>query len=101
VRWVSIDVENTGRSSGNEVVQLYVHQRAGSASRPVRELKGFQRALLAPSEKKTVRFTVGKDELSFWSPEAKAWVEESEEFDVWVGGDSTSSLHASFRVAGK
>jgi beta-glucosidase len=98
---VSIDVENTGRSSGNEVVQLYVHQRAGSASRPVRELKGFQRALLAPSEKKTVRFTVGKDELSFWSPEAKAWVEESEEFDVWVGGDSTSSLHASFRVAGK
>jgi beta-glucosidase len=98
---VSIDVENTGLSSGNEVVQLYVHQRAGSASRPVRELKGFQRALLAPSEKKTVRFTVGKDELSFWSPEAKAWVEESEEFDVWVGGDSTSSLHASFRVAGK
>jgi beta-glucosidase len=68
VRWVSIDVENTGRSSGNEVVQLYVHQRAGSASRLVRELKGFQRALLAPSEKKTVRFTVGKDELSFWSP---------------------------------
>ncbi len=96
---VSIDVENTGRSSGSEVVQLYIHQRAGSASRPVRELKGFQRTLLAPSGKKTVRFTVGKDELSFWSPEAKAWVEESEEFDVWVGGDSTASLHASFRVA--
>jgi beta-glucosidase len=96
---VSIDVENTGRSSGSEVVQLYIHQRAGSASRPVRELKGFQRTLLAPSEKTTLRFTVGKDELSFWSPEAKAWVEESEEFDVWVGGDSTASLHASFRIA--
>ncbi len=96
---VSIDVENTGRSSGSEVVQLYIHQRAGSASRPVRELKGFQRTLLAPNKKKTVRFTVGKDELSFWSPEVKAWVEESEEFDVWVGGDSTASSHASFRVA--
>jgi beta-glucosidase len=56
---------------------------------------------LPPGEKKTVRFTVGKDELSFWSPEAKAWVEESEEFDVWVGGDSTASLHARSRVAGK
>jgi beta-glucosidase len=98
---VSVDVENIGRSSGNEVVQLYIHQRAGSASRPVRELKGFQRVLLLPGEKKTVRFTAGKDELSFWSPEAKAWVEESEEFDVWAGGDSTASLHASFRVAGK
>jgi beta-glucosidase len=96
---VSIDVENAGRRSGNEVVQLYIHQRAGSVSRPVRELKGFQRAFLDPGEKKTVRFTVGKDELSFWSPESKAWVEESEEFDVWVGGDSTASLHASFRVA--
>jgi beta-glucosidase len=98
---VSVDLENIGRGSGTEVVQLYIHQRAGSASRPVRELKGFQRVLLLPSEKKTVRFTVGKDELSFWSPEAKAWVEESEEFDVWAGGDSTASLHASFRVAGK
>jgi len=96
---LSIDVENAGRRSGNEVVQLYIHQRAGSVSRPVRELKGFQRTFLDPGEKKTVRFTVGKDELSFWSPESKAWVEESEEFDVWVGGDSTASLHASFRVA--
>ena len=96
---VSIDVENAGGRSGNEVVQLYLHQRAGSVSRPVRELKGFQRTFLHPGEKKTVRFTVGKDELSFWSPESKAWVEESEEFDVWVGGDSTASLHASFRVA--
>jgi beta-glucosidase len=67
---VSVDVENTGRNSGKEVVQLYIHQRAGSASRP-RELKGFQRTLLAPGEKKTVQFTLGKDELSFWSPEAK------------------------------
>jgi beta-glucosidase len=69
---VSIDVENAGGRSGNEVVQLYLHQRAGSVSRPVRELKGFQRTFLHPGEKKTVRFTVGKDELSFWSPESKA-----------------------------
>jgi beta-glucosidase len=97
----SIDVENTGHRSGSEVVQVYIHQRAGSASRPVRELKGFQRTNLGPGEKKTLHFTLGNDELSFWSPEAKAWVEESEEFDVWVGNDSTASLHASFRVASK
>jgi len=64
-----------------------------------KQLRAFDRVTLEPGEKKTVRFTVGKDELSFWSPESKAWVEESEEFDVWVGGDSTASLHASFRVA--
>jgi beta-glucosidase len=98
---VSVDVENTGHSSGKEVVQLYIHQRAGSASRPVRELKGFQKILLAPGEKKTAHFTLGKDELSFWSPESKAWVEESEAFDVWAGGDSNATLHASFQVAGK
>jgi len=59
---------------------------AGSTSRPVRELRGFQRTLLAPGEKKTLRLTVGKDELSFWSPDVKVWVEESEAFDVWIGG---------------
>ena len=76
---------------------------AGSTSRPVRELRGFQRTLLAPGEKKTLRLTVGKDELSFWSPDAKVWVEESEAFDVWIGGGlyahyTTHIEHANFNV---
>ena len=95
---VSVDVENQGAIAGDEVVQLYIHQRAGSASRPVRELKGFERIALAAGEKKTVRFSLGREELKLWSPEAKAWVVEPEEFDVWLGGDSKAALHSEFRI---
>jgi beta-glucosidase len=95
---VTADVKNTGSRAGDEVVQLYVHQKSGSASRPVRELKGFERISLAPGESRTVRFTLGKDELSFWSPVAKRWVQEAEAFDVWVGSSSAAPLHATFRV---
>lgn len=95
---VSVDVENTGRRAGEEVAQLYIHQRAGSASRPVRELKGFERLALAPGEKKTVRFTLGKAELTYWSSAVKGWVQEPALFDVWTGGDSKATLTTTFRV---
>jgi beta-glucosidase len=95
---VSVDVENTGRRAGEEVAQLYIHQRSGSASRPVRELKGFERLALAPGEKKTVRFTLGKSELTYWSSAVKGWVQEPATFDVWTGGDSTATLTTTFRV---
>jgi beta-glucosidase len=95
---VSVDVANTGVRTGDAVVQLYIHQRAGSASRPVRELKGFQRLSLAAGAKQTIHFTLGKDELQFWSPVTKQWVVEPEQFDVWVGGDSTAKLHGEFRL---
>ncbi len=94
----SVDVENTGARAGDEVVQLYIHQRAGSMSRPVRELKGFERVTLAPGEKKTVRFTLDKAKLSFWSTPEKKWVQEPEAFDLWIGSDSTAPLHTSFQV---
>lgn len=95
---VSVEVENTGRRAGEEVAQLYIHQRAGSASRPVRELKGFERIALAPGEKKTVRFTLGKSELTYWSSAVKGWVQEPATFDVWAGGDSAATLTNTFRV---
>jgi beta-glucosidase len=95
---VSVDVANTGNRAGDAVVQLYIHQRAGSASRPVRQLKGFQRVNLAAGAKQTLHFTLGPDELRFWSPAKKEWVVEPEEFDVWVGEDSTAKLHAEFRL---
>ena len=79
-------------------MQLYIHQRAGSASRPERQLKGFERITLAPGEKKTVQFTLGPDELRYWSPQERRWVEEAENFDVWVGQDSTAKLHGTFKV---
>jgi beta-glucosidase len=95
---VSVDVENTGERPGDEVVQLYLHQCAGSTSRPVRELKGFARIALAPGEKKVVQFALGPDELSFWSSAENTWVQEAETFDVWVGGDSTAALHTTFKI---
>ena len=95
---VSVDVQNTGAQPGDEVVQVYIHQCAGSASRPVRELKGFRRIALAPGEIKTVQFALGPAELSFWSSAEGKWVQEAETFDVWVGGDSTAALSTSFKI---
>ena len=95
---VSVDVTNAGARQGDAVAQLYIHQRAGSASRPVRQLKGFQRMDLAAGAKKTLHFTLGPDELQFWSPAKKQWVVEPEQFDVWVGQDSTAKLHGEFRL---
>ena len=94
----SIDVQNSGDRAGDEVVQLYIHQRAGSASRPVRQLKGFERVTLAPGEKRTVTFILGPNELQFWSSQTKQWAVEPESFDVWIGGDSTASNHGEFKV---
>jgi beta-glucosidase len=95
---VAVDLENTGNSAADEVAQLYIHQQSGSASRPVRELKGFERLSLAPHQKKTLHFSLGKDELSYWSTAKKDWVEEPATFDVWIGGDSNASLHSRFIV---
>jgi beta-glucosidase len=96
---VSVDVANTGGVAGDEVVQLYVHQKAGSDSRPVRELKGFRRVGLKPGETQTVTFPLGPDELRYWSTSQRKWVQDAEAFDVWVGADSTATLHADFAVA--
>jgi beta-glucosidase len=96
---VSVDVTNTSAVAGDAVAQVYIHQRAGSASRPVRELKGFERVALAPNETKTLKFKLGKDELQFWSPQTKAWGVEPGIFDVWAGEDSAASLHAELTVS--
>jgi len=95
---VAVDVANTGNRAGDAVVQLYIHQRAGSASRPVRQLKGFQRLTLQPGSKQTIHFKLGPDELQFWSPALKKWVVEPEAFDIWAGDNSQAKLHTEFRL---
>jgi beta-glucosidase len=95
---VSVDVTNTGSVAGDAVAQLYIHQRYGSASRPVRQLKGFERIALQPGETKTLKFPLGKDELQYWNPQTKQWIVEPSDFDVWAGEDSTASLHAELKV---
>ncbi|WP_255550833.1 beta-glucosidase BglX [Granulicella sp. dw_53] len=94
----SVKIKNTSAVTGEEVVQLYTHQRAGSASRPVRELKGFQKLALAPGETRTIQFSIPADELAFWSPLLRKTVLEPGAFDLWVGNDSSAKLHTSFEV---
>ena len=95
---VKVDVTNTSSVVGDAVAQVYIHQRYGSASRPVRQLKGFERIALQPGETKTLTFPLGKDELKYWNPQTKQWVVEASDFDVWAGEDSTASLHADLTV---
>ena len=95
---VSVEVTNTGDRDGDEVVQLYLHQRSGTASRPVRELKGFRRVPLAAGASTRVEFEVGPDARRYWNAAARDWLLDESTFDVWVGGDSTAGLGATFDV---
>jgi beta-glucosidase len=95
---VSVQVTNAGDRTADEVVQLYLHQRHGTASRPVRELKGFQRVTLAAGESRTVSFRVGPQERRYWNAAVSDWVTDTSTFDVWVGGDSTAELGTTFEV---
>jgi beta-glucosidase len=95
---VSVEVTNAGDQEADEVVQLYVHQRFGSASRPVRELKGFRRVTLAAGESRVVGLSVGPNERRYWNGAVRDWVTDSSIFDVWVGGDSTAQLSTRFEV---
>jgi beta-glucosidase len=94
----TVTVANTGARKADEVVQLYLHQRFGSASRPVRELKGFRRVTLQPYQRQEISFTVGRQERNYWSAPKSGWVVEASDFDVWVGNSSTATLHDSFSV---
>jgi beta-glucosidase len=95
---VSVQVTNTADREAAEVVQLYLHQRHGSASRPVRELKGFQRATLPAQTSRQVQFTLGPDQRRYWSTTERNWVLDSSIFDIWVGGSSTAELTTTFEV---
>jgi beta-glucosidase len=95
---VSVQVQNTGAKAGDEVVQLYTHQRSGSASRPVRELKAFRRVSLKPGETQTVLLTLDTHELGFWSSQTHHWSIEPGPFDLWVGTNSNATDRSSFTV---
>jgi beta-glucosidase len=94
----SVTVTNTSEQAGDEVVQLYIHQRHGSASRPVRELKGFRRITLAAGQSRTLTFPLGPGELRYWNAAARDWVIDTTTIDVFAGGDSTAGLTASFTI---
>ena len=88
---VSVDVTNTGRCTGDEVVQLYIHDTlSNKVTRPVKLLKGFQRITLQPGKTKTITFPIGREQLEFLD-EAMHPVVESGEFEILVGGSSVDT----------
>jgi beta-glucosidase len=84
---LSVDLVNTGERAGDQVVQLYVRDVHSSVTRPVKELKAFERLTLAPGERRTVSFTVGPEQLRFWNREMERVVEPGG-FQLMVGTDS-------------
>jgi beta-glucosidase len=94
---VSAEIENIGKREGTEVVQLYVHDRVAPTSRPVRELKGFERVTLPAGAHKTVEFTVNANDLGSYDPDMH-WVVPTGAYDVWVAPDSASGIQGSFEV---
>ena len=90
----TVTLRNTSRRDGSEVVQLYVHQRTGSAARPVRELKGFQRVTLKGGEVRVVSIPLHADDLRYWSEATRDWEDGSGTFDLWMGDSSAATDHA-------
>jgi len=92
-----VTLKNTGKSEATEVVQLYVRDMVGSVTRPVKELKGFQRVTVAPGESVTVRFELPVQDLAFYGIDMVKKVEPGK-FRLWIAGDSASGKPVEFEV---
>jgi beta-glucosidase len=95
---VQARVQNTSAVAGTEIAQLYLRDLVGSLTRPVRELKAFERLELAPGESKTVEFALDEDALAFWTAEGVLRAEAGR-FQVFVGGDSNATLCGELELA--
>ncbi len=94
---VSVKVKNTGSVAGEEVVQLYLRDLVGSLTRPVKELKGFEKVMIQPGETKEVQFTLTPADLAFFTAQGK-WEAEPGDFKLWVGPNSAEGLEAAFTL---
>lgn len=94
---VSVELKNTGKYAATEVVQLYVQDKVGSVTRPVKELKRFARVSLQPGQRETVSFELPIEELAFWNIDMKKVVEPGD-FGLWIAGDSQSGEEVMFKV---
>ena len=84
----TVNVKNTGKRAGSEVVQLYIHDVKSSVDRPKKELKGFQKVYLQPGENKDVTITTNKEALSFYDESSSSWKAEAGKFEALVGNAS-------------
>jgi len=94
---VSVVVKNTGQVKGQEVVQLYIRDLVGSITRPVKELKAFDKISLNPGESKVVNFELTENDLAFWGANNQFKAEPGD-FQLWVGTNSVEGLKTSFRL---
>jgi len=94
---VDVDVRNTGSRAGDETVQLYVRDKVSSVTRPLKELKAFQRVTLAPGERRTLTFMLGEQAFRLWNDEMQRVVEPGE-FEIMVGGNSVGLKTATLTV---
>ena len=94
---VSIDVTNTGNFDGKEVVQLYTRDIVGSVTRPLRELKGFQKIALKKGEKQTVTFELSSEDLKFYNSDLQ-FVAEPGEFEIFIGKDSNANINTKIEL---
>ena len=92
---VSVDVTNSGNYDGSEVVQLYTQDLVGSVTRPVKELKGFQKIFLKKGETRSVEYTIAEKDLRFYNSDLK-FMSEPGDFKVFVGTSSAQTLEAGF-----
>ena len=92
---VSVDVSNTGNYDGKEVVQLYIRDVVGSVTRPIKELKGFQKVAIKKGEKQTITFEITQEDLKFYNSDLQ-FVAEPREFEVFIGGNSDTQLKEKF-----
>lgn len=94
---ITATVKNTGDREGEEVVQLYIRDLVGSISRPVKELKGFEKIKLGPGESKEVEFVLTADDLKFYGVTGE-WRNEPGEYHLWVGPNSAAGLQTDFTL---
>ncbi|WP_330443364.1 beta-glucosidase BglX [Flavobacterium sp. C4GT6] len=92
---ISVEVSNTGNYDGEEVVQLYIKDKVGTVTRPVKELKGFKKVALKKGEKKTVEFEISSNDLRFYNIDMD-FVAEPGDFEVFVGGSSATETKDKF-----
>ncbi len=94
---ITVDIANTGNYDGKEVVQLYIRDMVGSVTRPIKELKGFQKIMLKKGEKQTVTFEISVEELKFYNSDLQ-FIAEPGAFQVFVGTNSSTDNKVSFEL---
>jgi beta-glucosidase len=94
---VEVQVANTGNRDGEEVVQLYIRDKVGSITRPVKELKGFSKVMIKKGETKTITFNLTTSDLAFYHPDLKKYWEPGE-FIVYAGTNSTETISKAIKI---